>query len=71
MQSDSGSTAEGLKWLTAIFPDFSRVDYKLFVASGVSLPDIGLLINQYGLLVLYSALVLFLACVVYEKRDLK
>jgi hypothetical protein len=60
-----------LRWATALFPDFSRVDYKLYVVSGTELPAISLLLSQYGVLMLYSALALWVACVIYRKRDLK
>lgn len=60
-----------LKWLTALFPDFSRVDYKLYVISGKDLPEISLLLGQYGVLVLYSGLALWAACAIYRRRDLK
>jgi ABC-type transport system involved in multi-copper enzyme maturation permease subunit len=60
-----------LRWATALFPDFSRVDYKLYVVSGADLPAVSLLLSQYGVLMLYSVLALWVACIIYRKRDLK
>lgn len=71
-QSDESEVAiDFLKWATAIFPDFSRVDYKLYVVSGKAFPDIVVLLSQYGALIFYSALALWLACEIYRRRDLK
>lgn len=67
---DEGTVAL-LKWLTALFPDFSRVDYKLFVVSHKLLPDFSLLLVQYGILALYAVLALWAACAIYRRRDLK
>lgn len=68
---DGDSVAALLKWATALFPDFGRVDYKLYVVSGKTLPDLTLLLSQYGVLVLYSGLALWAACAIYRRRDLK
>jgi hypothetical protein len=64
-------TGQLLTWLSALFPDFSRVDYKLYVITGETLPDFSLLFSQYGVLCLYVALALWFACMVYRRRDLK
>lgn len=68
---ETESMALLLKWMTGLFPDFSRVDYKLYVLSGKTLPDFSLLLGQYGVLALYSALALWVACAIYRRRDLK
>ncbi len=60
-----------LRGLTALFPDFGRLDYKLYVIGQEAFPDPGLLLSQYGLLGFYIVLALFLACAVYGRRDLK
>ncbi|TLM68918.1 MAG: hypothetical protein FDZ69_01565 [Deltaproteobacteria bacterium] len=60
-----------LKWATALFPDFSRVDYKLYVVSAQALPGLPILLYQYGVLILYAVLALWAACVIYQGRDLK
>lgn len=60
-----------LQVLTFFFPDFNRLDYKLYVIGNNTLPDAGLLLSQYGMLAAYTVLALVLASAVYRKRDLK
>lgn len=60
-----------LKWLTAIFPDFSWLDFKTLVASNDPIPAASNLILPFALSALYITLVLLLACVIYERRDLQ
>ena len=69
-QSDVGMQRL-LQVITAFFPDFSQVDYKRFVIMGESLPSFSQLCGSYSLLLFYISIALWLACVVYERRDLK
>jgi Cu-processing system permease protein len=59
-----------LKWLTAIFPDFSWLDFKTLAASSDQAPVVSQLILPFALSTLYIVIVLWLACVIYERRDL-
>lgn len=60
-----------LKWLTAVFPDFSWLDFKTLVASTDQVPTASLLALSFSLSTLYIVIVLWLACVIYERRDLQ
>ncbi len=60
-----------LKGLTALFPDFSRLDFKTLAASSDPAPALSQLLLTFGLSTLYIMIVLWLACVIYERRDLQ
>jgi Cu-processing system permease protein len=60
-----------LKWLTAIFPDFSWLDFKTLAASSDPAPIASQLTLPFALSTLYIVIVLWLACVIYERRDLQ
>ncbi|MDY0189275.1 MAG: hypothetical protein RBR22_00920 [Desulfuromonas sp.] len=60
-----------LKWLTALFPDFSQLDFKNYVISAKLIPDLSTLTLNFALPVAYSAVILWLACVVYSRKDLR
>lgn len=60
-----------LRWLTAVFPDFQRLDFKNLIASSAPLPDLSLLLVNFGLTLSYVGLFLWLACLVYQRRDLQ
>jgi len=60
-----------LRCLTAVFPDFDRLDFKNMVASSASLPDLSLILVNFGLTISYVGLFLWLACFVYQRRDLQ
>lgn len=60
-----------LKWLTAIFPDFSWLDFKTLVASSDPVPNAAQLALPFFLATLYVVIVLWLACAIYERRDLQ
>ena len=60
-----------LKWMTAVFPDFDRFNYKIYVVSGHIFPAVAELTVNFGLMFVYVCLVLWMACAVYSKRDLK
>lgn len=57
------------KGLTAIFPDFSWLDFKTLAASSDPVPALSQLTMPFGLSTLYIIIVLWLACVIYERRD--
>lgn len=60
-----------LKGLTAIFPDFSRLDFKTIVVTNDLAPSVSELILPFALSSIYITIVLWLACVVYTQRDLQ
>ncbi len=60
-----------LRWMTAVFPDFDRLDFKNMIASSAPLPDLSLLLINFGLTISYVGLFLWLACLVYQRRDLQ
>lgn len=72
-QSNSGASdyVALLKWMTAVFPDFGRFNYKIYVVTEQILPAARDLIVNFGLMSVYVCLVLWAACAVYNKRDLK
>jgi ABC-type transport system involved in multi-copper enzyme maturation permease subunit len=60
-----------LHWLTAVFPDFSRFDFKSLITNeqtGNFLQQLG---AGFGLLALYLSAVLWAAAMVYQRRDLQ
>ena len=62
---------EMLKWLTAVFPDFSRFDYKRYVFAVDIVPDFTWVVINSSLLLLYAFLALWCSCAIYRRRDLK
>lgn len=60
-----------LLWMTAVFPDFDRLDFKNMIASTAPLPDLSLMLVNFGLTSSYVGLFLWLACLVYQRRDLQ
>lgn len=60
-----------LRWMTAIFPNFDRLDFKNMIASATPLPDTLLVLLNFGLTVSYVSIFLWVACVVYQRRDLQ
>lgn len=60
-----------LKWVTAIFPDFSRLDYKSLVTTPVATLSSIDVITSILLSLIYVLIVLILASYFYEKRDLQ
>lgn len=59
-----------LKWMTAVFPDFSRFDFKSLIteqASGLSAK----LSVDFGLFVCFVGVALGLAAFIYQRRDLQ
>ena len=68
---DATGYATLLKWMTAVFPDFGRFNYKIYVVTEQVFPAIGSLFVNFGLMFVYLYLVLWAACAVYGRRDLK
>lgn len=68
---EQGMKAILLKWLTTIFPDFSLLDFKNYVISTNVLPPISELGVSFSLAFVYAGVVLWLACVVYNHKDLR
>lgn len=60
-----------LFWLTAVFPDFVRLDFKNMIVSSSSMPDVSLMLVNFGLTTSYTVLFLWFACLVYQRRDLQ
>ncbi|MHB8150419.1 MAG: hypothetical protein ACYDIB_09680 [Desulfobulbia bacterium] len=60
-----------LLWMTAVFPDFDRLDFKNMIASSAALPELSLMLVNFGLTISYVGLFLWLACLVYQRRDLQ
>ena len=60
-----------LSWMTAVFPDFDRLDFKNMIASTAPLPDLSLMLISFGLTLSYLGIFLWLACLVYQRRDLQ
>lgn len=60
-----------LKGLTALFPDFSRLDFKMLVASSDPVPAMGQIVAPFALGIMYVLIVLWLACAIYQRRDLQ
>lgn len=72
LQTDPQPILDGiLRWMTAVFPDFDRLDFKNMIASSSSLPDLSLMLINFGLTISYIGLFLWLACLVYQRRDLQ
>ncbi|OIP47620.1 MAG: hypothetical protein COZ12_01125 [Deltaproteobacteria bacterium CG_4_10_14_3_um_filter_60_8] len=57
--------------LTAVFPDFHRLDFKNFIVAADSFPSLDLLLTGFGLALAYTTIFLWLAAVVYQRRDLQ
>lgn len=60
-----------LHWLTAIFPDFNRLDYKNMITVAAPPPDPAQLLVNFGLAVTYIGILMWFACLVYQRRDLQ
>ncbi len=60
-----------LKWMTALFPDFSWLDFKYLISSGEPVLSTLHLILPFVLSTLYVIIFLCLTCFIYERRDLQ
>lgn len=60
-----------LQGMTAIFPDFDRLDFKNYIVSPDRLHNCTVLLTNFGLVVTYIVMILWLACAIYKRRDLQ
>jgi Cu-processing system permease protein len=60
-----------LQGMTAVFPDFSRLDFKNAVVSMAARPELSHLFSPFALFLAYTILLLWMAGAVYRKRDLQ
>ena len=60
-----------LKGLTAVFPDLAMLDFKTLAISDDTAPIISQLVLPFAVSTLYIVIALWLASVIYERRDLK
>lgn len=60
-----------LKWLTVVFPDFSRFDFKIYTATIEALPSWHLFVVDFAFMAAYVAVFLALGCLIYQQRDLQ
>lgn len=60
-----------LQWLTAIFPDFSWLDFKTMVASADPIPTPTQITLTFAIATLYIVIVLWIGCSIYQRRDLQ
>ena len=70
-EADSGFLPTLLQGLTALFPDFSRLDLKTLAASSDAPPPWAEIVLPFALTGLYTVIVLWLACLIYQRRDLQ
>jgi len=68
---DPDTLANILKGLSALFPDFSRLDFKTLAVSTDAIPPVHQILFSFGSSILYTVLVLWLSCYVYTRRDLQ
>jgi hypothetical protein len=59
-----------LKWMTAFFPDFSRLDFKTMITVAENMVSPKDLFSIFGLSALYIIILLWFASLIYQKRDL-
>ncbi|MBU4230737.1 MAG: hypothetical protein KKG88_10600, partial [Proteobacteria bacterium] len=61
LQTDPQPILDGvLRWMTAVFPDFDRLDFKNMIVSSAPQPDPSLMLVNFGLTVSYVGLFLWL-----------
>ena len=66
-----GAKASLLKGLAAIFPNFSHLDFKSYVIAAKALPAMTELGVNFSSAFIYVVVVLWLACFVYSRKDLR
>lgn len=71
LEGQSTSLKSILQGMTAFFPDFDRLDFKNMITSVTSPPDPSLILVNFGLTSAYIAVLLWLACIAYHRRDLQ
>lgn len=59
-----------LRWMTALFPDFSRFDYKSLITEQADILWENVLLNG-SLMIFFITVALGLASMIYQQRDLK
>ena len=59
------------KWMTAVFPDFERLDFKNWIVIAERLPSLNLISTGFGIALGYTTIFLWLATLVYQRRDLQ
>jgi len=64
-------SAKLLQVMTAVFPDFSRLDFKNLTISTEAWPDLTILAVNFGLVLGYITIALWTACAIYNRRDLQ
>jgi len=70
-QHDGQATNLLLQVMTALFPDFDRLDFKDEVLSEVLSLDMTPILTNFSVLILYICVMVSLACWFYGKRDLQ
>jgi ABC-type transport system involved in multi-copper enzyme maturation permease subunit len=60
-----------LVWLSAVFPDLSSLDFKNIIATSDVPPAATDTILSAAMFIVYITIVVWLACVIYERRDLQ
>lgn len=60
-----------LKWLTLVFPDFSRFDYKLFITMPELIPPFSHIQVNLLFAMIYVVFFLFISSFIYQQRDLQ
>lgn len=71
LENDPLHLALILQWMTAIFPDFSRFDFKELITTEMSGVFLQYLSTNILLLTTYLTVTLWLASIVYQRRDLQ
>ncbi len=66
----SSSMTYLLQGLTAIFPDFQRLDFKDAVVSLALTPGILQIVTSFALSAMYIVMLVAIACIFYGRRDL-
>lgn len=60
-----------LTGMTAVFPDFSQLDFKRYIISPQILPLVPEGVTSVLLILFYCLVILWLACFVYSRKDLR
>ncbi|MDX8390764.1 MAG: hypothetical protein R8M38_09775 [Mariprofundaceae bacterium] len=71
MMRQSAEESVFLVVLGAVFPDFSRLDFKDMVVSKLLSMDLNMIALHCTVTVLYVVLAVYLACILYDRRDLQ
>lgn len=71
MAATVSSIRKILLGMTSIFPDFSRLDFKGAVVSTVNIPETSFIVTNFSLFIAYTVIMLWMACAVYQRRDLQ